>query len=61
MNYQALFPGLFQGFQIRTRASAYSQGLGSAGELVGFALTPIVYAAFGFEAMAVLFAVNAGA
>jgi GPH family glycoside/pentoside/hexuronide:cation symporter len=28
--------------------------------LVGFALTPIVYAAFGFEGMAVLFAVMAG-
>jgi GPH family glycoside/pentoside/hexuronide:cation symporter len=60
MNYQALFPELFQGFKRRARASAYSQGLGSAGELVGFALTPIVYAAFGFEAMAILFAVNAG-
>ena len=59
-NYQALFPELFQGFKERTRASAYSQGLGSAGELVGFALTPIVYVAFGFEGMAVLFAVIAG-
>jgi GPH family glycoside/pentoside/hexuronide:cation symporter len=59
-NYQALFPELFQGFKIRTRASAYSQGLGSAGELAGFALTPIFYAAFGFEGMAVLFAVMAG-
>lgn len=59
-NYQALFPELFQGFKIRARASAYSQGLGSAGELVGFALTPIVYTAFGFEGMAVLFAVMAG-
>ena len=59
-NYQALFPELFQGFKIRARASAYSQGLGSAGELMGFALTPIVYTAFGFEAMAVLFAVMAG-
>jgi GPH family glycoside/pentoside/hexuronide:cation symporter len=59
-NYQALFPELFQGFRIRTRASAYSQGLGSAGELVGFALTPIVYTAFGFEGMAVLFAAVAG-
>jgi GPH family glycoside/pentoside/hexuronide:cation symporter len=59
-NYQALFPELFQGFRIRTRASAYSQGLGSAGELVGFALTPIVYVAFGFGGMAVLFAVVAG-
>jgi GPH family glycoside/pentoside/hexuronide:cation symporter len=59
-NYEALFPELFQGFKIRTRASAYSQGLGSAGELVGFALTPIVYTAFGFGGMAVLFAAMAG-
>lgn len=56
MNYQALFPELFQEFKIRTRASAYSQGLGSAGELVGFALTPIIYTAVGFETMALLFA-----
>lgn len=55
-NYQALFPELFQGFRMRARASVYSQGLGSAGELAGFAVTPIVYAAFGFEAMGVLFA-----
>lgn len=55
-NYQALFPELFQDFKMRTRASAYSQSLGSAGEFVGFALTPIVYSAFGFEAMAVLYA-----
>jgi GPH family glycoside/pentoside/hexuronide:cation symporter len=59
-NYQALFPELFQGFKERTRASAYGQGLGSAGELVGFALTPIVYVAFGFPGMAILFAIIAG-
>lgn len=59
-NYQALFPELFQGLKTRARASAYSQGLGSAGELVGFALTPIVYTAFGFQGMAILFAVMAG-
>jgi len=59
-NYQALFPELFQGFKERTRASAYSQGLGSAGELAGFALTPIIYASFGFSSMAVLFAIVAG-
>jgi GPH family glycoside/pentoside/hexuronide:cation symporter len=59
-NYQALFPELFQKFKERTRASAYAQGLGSAGELVGFALTPIIYASFGFSAMAVSFAIIAG-
>ena len=60
VNYQALFPELFQKFKERTRGSAYSQGLGSAGELVGFALTPIIYASFGFSAMAVSFAIIAG-
>jgi len=59
-NYQALFPELFQGLKIRARASAYSQGLASAGELVGFAVTPIVYTAYGFAPMAVLYAVLAG-
>jgi len=59
-NYQALFPELFQGFKERSRASAYGKGLGSAGELVGFTLTPIVYVAFGFGDMAVLFAFMAG-
>ncbi|MCP4287426.1 MAG: MFS transporter, partial [Gammaproteobacteria bacterium] len=55
-----LFPELFQGFRERTQASAYTQGLGSAGELIGFALTPIIYTNFGFEGMAVLFATMAG-
>ena len=41
-NYEALFPELFQGFRLQTRASAYGQGFGMVGELVGFALTPIV-------------------
>lgn len=59
-NYEALFPELFQGFRERTQASAYTQGLGAAGELVGFALTPIIYTKFGFEGMAVLFAAMAG-
>jgi GPH family glycoside/pentoside/hexuronide:cation symporter len=31
VNYQALFPELFQGIQERTRASAYAQGFGMAG------------------------------
>lgn len=59
-NYEALFPEFFQKFKERTRASAYAQGLGSAGELVGFALTPIIYASFGFSAMALSFAILAG-
>jgi GPH family glycoside/pentoside/hexuronide:cation symporter len=55
VNYDALFPELFQGFQERSRASGIYQGLCMSGELVGFALTPIVYTQFGFVGMAVLF------
>jgi GPH family glycoside/pentoside/hexuronide:cation symporter len=60
VNYTALFPELFQGFRERTRASAYYQGFSMTGELVGFALTPIIYAQFGFVPMAVFFAAIAG-
>jgi GPH family glycoside/pentoside/hexuronide:cation symporter len=60
VNYQALFPELFQRFRERTRASAYAQGFGMVGELIGFALTPIVYTQFGFEGMAVLYAIVFG-
>ena len=56
VNYDALFPELFQGFRERTRASAYYQGFCMSGELVGFALTPIIYAQYGFGPMAVFFA-----
>ena len=59
-NYEALFPELFQGFKERTRASAYNQGFGMVGELVGFALTPIIYTQFGFVPTAVFFALMAG-
>jgi GPH family glycoside/pentoside/hexuronide:cation symporter len=60
INYEALFPELFQGFKERTRASAYNQGFGMVGELVGFALTPIIYTQFGFVPTAVFFALMAG-
>lgn len=60
VNYTALFPELFQGFRERTRASAFYQGFSLSGELVGFALTPIIYAQFGFVPMAVFFAAIAG-
>ncbi len=56
VNYDALFPELFQGFRERTRASGYYQGFSMVGELVGFALTPIIYAQYGFGPMAVFFA-----
>lgn len=56
VNYDALFPELFQGFRERTRASGYYQGFSMVGELIGFALTPIIYANYGFGPMAVYFA-----
>ena len=59
-NYDALFPELFQGLRERARASAIYQGFCMSGELVGFALTPIVYSALGFVPMAVLFSAVAG-
>ena len=59
-NYEALFPELFQDFRERTRASAANHGLGMVGELVGFALTPLVYSKFGFAGMALFFAVGTG-
>jgi GPH family glycoside/pentoside/hexuronide:cation symporter len=55
VNYDALFPELFQGFRERSRASAIYQGFSMSGELVGFALTPIIYTEFGYVGMAVLF------
>ncbi len=58
--YDALFPELFQGFRTRTRASAFRHGFGMVGELVGFALTPIMYANFGFVGMAAVFAIITG-
>jgi GPH family glycoside/pentoside/hexuronide:cation symporter len=60
VNYDALFPELFQEFRVRTRASAYYQGFCMVGELIGFALTPIIYAKYGFRAMAVFFATITG-
>jgi GPH family glycoside/pentoside/hexuronide:cation symporter len=60
VNYAALFPELFQGFQERARASSYYQGLSMLGELVGFSIPPFIYAKFGFVPMAVSFAGVAG-
>ena len=60
VNYNALFPELFQSFRERARAGPYYQGLGMIGELVGFSIPPIIYAAYGFVPMAVAFAGIAG-
>ena len=60
VNYNALFPELFQSFRKRARAGPYYQGLGMLGELVGFSIPPIIYAVYGFVPMAVIFAGIAG-
>jgi GPH family glycoside/pentoside/hexuronide:cation symporter len=60
VNYSALFPELFQGLRERARASSYTQGLGMLGELVGFAIPPLIYAQFGFVPMAMSFAAVGG-
>jgi len=60
VNYSALFPELFQSFRERARAGPYYQGLCMLGELVGFSIPPIIYAAYGFVPMAVVFAGIAG-
>jgi GPH family glycoside/pentoside/hexuronide:cation symporter len=60
VNYTALFPELFQGFTERAHASPYYQGFCMLGELVGFALPPIIYAQYGFVPMAVTFSGVAG-
>lgn len=60
VNYQALFPELFRGLKERAKASTLLHGLGMGGELLGLALTPIVYSRFGFDGMAILYAALGG-
>jgi len=56
VNYGALFPELFKGDRVRARASAIQQGFQIVALLIGSAVTPIVFAAYGFQNMAILFA-----
>jgi GPH family glycoside/pentoside/hexuronide:cation symporter len=56
VNYTALFPELFQGLRERARANSIFQGLGTLGELAGFAIPPLLYAKYGFVPMAISFA-----
>jgi GPH family glycoside/pentoside/hexuronide:cation symporter len=56
VNYAALFPELFRGLQERAHASSIYQGLSMFGELVGFAIPPIIYSKYGFVPMAISFA-----
>ncbi|GGD95351.1 MFS transporter [Paenibacillus nasutitermitis] len=60
VNYGALFPELFRGNRIRAKASAIQQGFQIVAILIGSALTPLVFDAFGFGYMALIYAVLFG-
>ncbi|WP_274362081.1 MFS transporter [Paenibacillus thermotolerans] len=57
VNYGALFPELFKGDRVRARASAVKQGFQIVAILIGTAATPLIYDAYGFQAMAILYGV----
>jgi GPH family glycoside/pentoside/hexuronide:cation symporter len=56
VNYGALFPELFRGDRVRAKASAVQQAFQIVALLIGSAATPLVYAAFGFGWMSVMYA-----
>jgi len=60
VNYGALFPELFKGDRLRTKASAVQQGYQIVAILIGTALTPILFDAMGFGNMAIVYAVIFG-
>jgi len=57
VNYGALFPELFKGDRIRTKASAIQQGYQILAILIGTALTPILFEALGFSNMAIIYSI----
>jgi GPH family glycoside/pentoside/hexuronide:cation symporter len=60
VNYGALFPELFKGDRVRTKASAVQQGYQIVGILIGSALTPVLFKAMGFGKMSIIYAVVFG-
>lgn len=56
VNYGALFPELFKGDRVRTKASAIQQGFQIVALLIGTAATPILFDAIGFSNMAIVYA-----
>ncbi|MDB4866454.1 MAG: transporter [Cohnella sp.] len=56
VNYGALFPELFRGDRLRAKASAIQQVFQIIALLIGSAVTPIIFAAYGFGNMAVIYA-----
>ncbi|OBR62468.1 MFS transporter [Paenibacillus oryzae] len=57
VNYGALFPELFRGGALRTKASAVQQGYQIVALLIGTALTPILFNKLGFGSMSMIYAV----
>lgn len=57
LNWSALFPEMYKSQEERTRVSSIRQIFNIIGNILGVALPPIVYTAFGWEGMGVLFAV----
>lgn len=57
VNYGALFPELFRGGPLRTKASAVQQGYQIVALLIGTAVTPILFNQLGFGSMSVIYAV----
>lgn len=55
VNYGALFPELFQGGKLRTKASAIQQGYQIVGILIGSAVAPMVFDAMGYGSMSIIF------
>jgi len=56
VNYGALFPELFRGDRVRSKASAIQQGFQIVALLIGTALTPLLYDSLGFGRMALIYA-----
>lgn len=55
VNYGALFPELFRGGKLRTKASAIQQGYQIVGILIGSAAAPIVFDKLGYGPMSMIF------
>ncbi len=61
VNYAALFPEYFKGGRQRSNASVFYQAGKIIAVFIGLSLSPLVYRAFGFTAMAILYAMLAAA
>lgn len=55
VNYHALFPELYRGDTQRAKVSAIQNGMQIVAVLIGTALTPLIFAHFGYMRMAMLF------